>query len=65
MKKTANYEAICQTLGFRPDSGFVKITNRGTISFTCGKPDEIRSLLYAVRQSGMKPSAALVRAASR
>ena len=62
---TEKYSALCAQLGFRPDVRFVDITTRGTITFTCGKPDEIRALLRAVRKAGLRPSAALVAAALR
>lgn len=58
MKKASkkDYDAICHELGFNPNSHFVEITTRGTISFTSGKPQEIRALYKAVLDHGYKPS---------
>lgn len=53
------YVDVCRELGFIADVHFVEITTRGTISFTLGKPDEIRSLRNAVREHGFVPSHAL------
>ena len=57
------YEDICNALGFIASSHFVEITTRGTITFTLGKPYEIRSLLAEVKDNGFKPSKSLVNAA--
>lgn len=59
------YEDVCHDLGFAPEVQFVKITTRGTISFTCGRPSEVRLLLTACREHGYKPSRALIAAAER
>lgn len=53
------YEAICEDLGFIADVHFVKITTAGTISYTCGKPNEIAALRAACLEHGYKPSQAL------
>lgn len=60
-----NYEAICDELGVNPSVKFVKITNRGTISFTAGKPSEIRALYRAAREHGYEISTALKKAAEQ
>lgn len=54
-----SYEDICHELGFIADAEFVKVTTRGTITFTLGKPHEIRSLLAAVKANGFEPSKSL------
>ena len=55
-----SYEDVCHTLGFIPYVNFVKVTTRGTITFTIGKPCEIRSLLVAVKANGFKPAKSLL-----
>jgi hypothetical protein len=62
MKRASNknYEQVCHDLGMRPEIQFVEITNRGTITFTVGKPEEIRSLLDAVERAGYIPAKSLV-----
>ena len=57
-----SYEQVCKNLGFNPDSHFVKVTNRGTITFTCGKPDEIQALRNACKKCGYKASKSLMEA---
>lgn len=42
--KASNYKQVCHDLGFIPEIHFVKITTRGTISFYCGKPQDVRAL---------------------
>lgn len=64
-KVQKSYEDVCHDLGFAPEVRFVKITTRGTISFTCGRPSEVRLLLTACREHGYKPSRALIAAAER
>ena len=59
------YIGICEKLGIRPEIHFVEITSRGTITFTCGKPDEIRYLLSQCKKAGLTPARSLVKAASR
>lgn len=64
-KKQMSYEEICKELGFSAPSHFVRITNWGTISFSVGKPDEIRALYKSVEEQKFKPSAALVKTIER
>lgn len=59
------YESMCQKLGYRPEVGFVKLTSRGTIGFTLGKPEEIRTLYHRVLDAGMRPSKNLCKAYER
>ena len=56
------YKKVCYMLGFMPSTNFVRITTAGTISFTVGKPYEIRLLLEAVEITGLVPSAGLKKA---
>ena len=58
-KVEMEYSDICKELGFVPESHFVEVTNRGTITFTVGKPDEIKDLYKAVADNGYKVSAKL------
>lgn len=53
------YDGVCYNLGFAARVNFVKITSAGTISFTCGKPNEIKALYSAVVNNGYVPSAEL------
>lgn len=53
------YDGVCYNLGFEAGVNFIKITSAGTISFTCGKPHEIKALYRAVVNNGYVPSAAL------
>lgn len=55
------YINICMDLGFIPETRFVKVTNRGTITFTVGKPNEIKALYKNVIDHGYKPSGKLVK----
>lgn len=54
--KVMTYDEVCHALGFVPECHFVKLTNRGTVSFTIGKPDEIRALKNACLEAGFKMS---------
>lgn len=54
-----SYEEVCENLGFIAEVHFVKITTRGTITFTCGKPEEIRALRQACRENGYKMAKSL------
>ena len=56
---------VAKQLGYNPDVHFVELTTRGTVTFTCGKPEEIQGLLRATLAAGMKPSKNLVAAAQR
>lgn len=64
-KKQMSYEEICKELGFIAACKFVKITNRGTITFCCGRPDEVRALYKAVLDCGFKPAASLAKTIER
>jgi hypothetical protein len=63
--KQSQYAAVCAELGVRADVRFVEITSAGSISFTCGKPEECRALAYAARQAGYTVSRALDKASKR
>ena len=54
-----SYEQVCKNLGFDSDSHFVKVTNRGTVTYTVGKPNEIRALKKACRENGYKMAKSL------
>src|SRR6266566_5034900 len=58
---TANYKAICRQLGMKASIRFVVVRKDG-ITFTGGRPDEIRALLQAVRKAGLKPAPSLLSA---
>ena len=60
-KVEMTYEEICHKLGYRADVGFVEVTNRGTITFTLAKPDEVTPLLHAVVRAGMRPALSLLK----
>lgn len=51
-------QLVSQKLGFDPFCGFVKIVN-GRIGFSCGKPEEIKSLYRQCEQFGIPMSAGL------
>ena len=51
-----SYEEICAELGFLAEVKFVEIYENGKIGFSCGKPNEIKSLWYAIREAGYLPS---------
>lgn len=53
------YEELCKRLGFIPEVEFVALTNAGTVTFTVGKPEEIKALYAAVLREGFKPAKAL------
>ncbi len=57
LKQARDYESqayrdLCGELGFIPEVRFVKVSTRGHVGFTCGKPDEIRALRQRVRMCG-------------
>lgn len=54
------YEQLCKRLGFSPEAEFVAITKAGTVTFTAGKPEEIKALHTAVLREGFKPARILV-----
>ena len=58
-KKSMTYEEVCDELGFYSSIHFIKITTRGTITFTLGKPDEIKALYEAVENSKFKMAQSL------
>lgn len=60
-KVEMTYEEVCRKLGYRSDVGFVEVTNRGTITFTLAKPDEVTPLLHAVVRAGMRPALSLLK----
>ena len=60
-----SYEDVCHDLGFFPSINFVDITKNGTITFTCGKPDEIYALFAACNSKGYSPSKRLENIARR
>lgn len=57
------YLEVCERLGMDPRIRFVRLTRRGTVGFTVGKPDEIRLLLRRCKEAGLKPSRSLQRTA--
>lgn len=56
-----SYEEICHDLGFIPAVQFVDVTAHGTITFTCGKREEIAELYGAVMDKGYKPTSKFTR----
>lgn len=58
-KVEMTYAEVCKDLGFIANVKFVKITTRGTITFTLGTPSEIRALDRAVEVKGYKPARSL------
>lgn len=64
-KQEMTYDEVCDKLGFISDAHFVEVTTAGTISFTLGKPHEVRALLSSVRAHGFVPAQALVRVCSQ
>lgn len=51
-----SYQNICKELGFVPEIGFVDITTTGAITFTLGKPEEIKALYRTCQAKGFKAS---------
>jgi len=64
-KNDPKYIEICNKLGFMPEVSFVKVTKSGSISYTMGKPEEIRSLARACDREGFTKSRDLIRALKR
>lgn len=60
-KVEMTYEEICHKLGYRPETGFIDVTEKGAIGFTAAKPDEILPLLSAVTREKMCPSYSLLK----
>jgi hypothetical protein len=54
-----DYDAICERLGFSPESKFVVIED-GKISFSVGKPDELRQLFQRADHAGYEMSPKLL-----
>ena len=59
-KVEMSYFDICKTLGFSPETGFVEITNDGTLTFTVGRPHEIRAYAAAIKDKGFIPAKSLI-----
>ena len=59
-KVEKSYEDICADLGFLSYVHFVRVTSANTISYTLGKPDEVRALLAACEEKGYKPAKSLI-----
>lgn len=59
-KIETSYSEVCHDLDFNPDVHFVKITNHGTITFTAGKSEEIKSLRRACEVKGYKIAKSLL-----
>lgn len=53
------YEELCKRLGFIPEVEFVELTNAETVTFSIGKPEEVKALYAAVLREGFKPAKAL------
>lgn len=59
MPEAKSYESICHELGFIPETHFVRVTRSGKISYTAGKPSEIKALRKACAEKGYEMSKAL------
>ena len=58
------YDEVYYDLGFCPAVRFVDVTPRVAVTFTTGRPEEIRMLYQTVKDKGYKPAqklAALMR----
>ena len=53
------YEELCKRLGYVPEVEFVELTNAGTVTFSIGKPEEIKALYAAVLRKGFMPAKSL------
>jgi hypothetical protein len=62
--KKSDYTQICQELGFRSDAAFVKIEN-GEISFTGGRPEDVKALACRAAEAGYRMSESLAFRAER
>jgi len=58
-KMKMTYEEVCHDLGFIAKCEFVKITTRGTITFTAGTPNDVQSLYQKVNICGYKAAKSL------
>jgi hypothetical protein len=56
---TMSYDNLCHDLGIIPSIRFVAVTSRQTISYTAGKPNEIRYLARMCKEKGYVPAKAL------
>lgn len=56
---TMSYDELCHDLGIIPSIKFVAVTSRQTVSFSAGKPDEIRYLARMCKEKGYVPAKAL------
>ena len=57
---TMPYEDLCHDLGFISKVRFVEVTNRHTVTYSCGKPEEVRALARACRERGYVAAKSLV-----
>lgn len=48
------YEDLCRQLGFDSTVNFVVVTDDGRVSFSMGKPDEVRALKHACTREGFE-----------
>ena len=55
-RKMMTYEAVCRELQMNPADHFVNVTKAGKIGFTCGKPDEVQTLLCRVKEKRFSPT---------
>ena len=55
------YEDICHDLGFAPETHFVEVNRSGSISFSVGKPQEIRHLIRMIKEKGYRMTRDLFR----
>lgn len=53
------YKELCKRLGFISETEFVELTNAGTVTFSIGKPEEIKALYAAVLRKGFMPAKSL------
>ena len=53
------YGELCKRLGFIPETEFVELTNAGTVTFSIGKPEEVKALYAAVLRKGFMPAKSL------
>lgn len=54
--KEMGYAELCERLGFNADTRFVRITTAQTVSFSLGRPNEIRALKSACEKIGCRMS---------
>lgn len=51
-----DYSEICRKLNISASEKFVKVTSAGTITWTCGRPNEITYLYHQVINHGFRPA---------